>query len=205
MSIDSFQSCRAPLEALSGFFFPPDNGLHAQFTVVLGMTLWERPLQRALALYREGRAGRLILCGGYNPKIGGIEALEMQRAIRVAGIPERDLLIDPHSRNTAENFKNAALLIKECTSGHPPDSINIVSIHYHIRRALLTAREEFGSGVAVGAVTYPSIHYASEEWFASARGRNDVLRELRKIQDYFPDALLPEMTILSGRNEATSI
>ncbi len=191
MSIDRLQSLRAPLGEVTGFFFPPDNGLHAEFTVVLGMTLWERPLQRALSLYREGRAGRLVLCGGYNPKIGGVEALEMQRAIRDAGIPERDLLVDPHSRNTAENFKNAALLIRECTAGYPPGAINIVSIHYHVRRALLTAQEVFGAGVAVGAVTYPSVHYASDEWFANARGRNDVLQELRKIQRYFPNTVLP--------------
>lgn len=205
MSIDPFKFFRAPLEEVTGFFFPPDNGLPAEFTVVLGMTLWERPLQRALSLYREGYAGRLILCGGYNPKIGGVEALEMQRALQAAGIPERDLLVDPHSRNTAENFENAARLIEESISGRPSGSINVVSIHYHIRRALLTAREVFGAGIAIGAVTYPSIHYASEEWFASTRGRNDVSQELRKIQNYFPDAVLPEMNDLLGRNEAAAI
>lgn len=180
------------MDALTHFIFVPDNVLKADATIVLGMSLWERPLARAIDLYRQGLAGRLVLCGGYNPKIGAIEALKMYREAKSIGIPDSDILVDPDSSNTAENFSNAVFLLQANNIGTTRSVVNIVSIHFHSRRALLTAQKVFGNGVQFGTATYPSVHYTSKTWYETEAGRRNVFDEIEKIARSFPGNMLPE-------------
>lgn len=189
-SHDSTQT--AQMDALTHFIFIPDNVLKADATIVLGMSLWHRPLARALDLYRQGLCGRLVLCGGYNQKIKAVEALEMYREARSTGIPDSDILVDSDSRNTAENFSNAASLIKANGIEADQSVVNVVAIHFHIRRALLTAQEIFGNDIQFGAATYPSVHYSSRTWHETETGRRNVFDEIEKIARYFPGTALPE-------------
>lgn len=180
------------MDALTQFIFFPDNVLQADATIVLGMSLWERPLARAIELYRQGLAGKLILCGGYNLKIDAIEALKMYRKAKSIGIPDSDILVDPDSSNTAENFSNAAFLLQANNIEITRSVVNIVSIHFHGRRALLTAQKMFGKGVQFGIATYPSVHYTSKTWYETEAGRQNVFDEIEKIARSFPGNRLPE-------------
>jgi uncharacterized SAM-binding protein YcdF (DUF218 family) len=182
----------AQIDALTHFIFVPDNALKADATIVLGMSLWHRPLARAVDLYRQGLSGQLVLCGGYNQKIGAVEALEMYRKAKSIGIPDSDILVDSDSRNTAENFSNAVSLIKANGIEATRSVVNIVAIHFHIRRALLTAQNIFDHGVQFGTVTYPSVYYTSKTWHETEAGRRNVLDEIEKIARYFPGTMLPE-------------
>jgi uncharacterized SAM-binding protein YcdF (DUF218 family) len=185
-------SMTSRMDALTQFIFVPDDILKADATIVLGMSLWERPLARAIDLYRQGLAGRLVLCGGYNPKINAIEALKMYREAISIGIPDSDILVDPDSSNTAENFSNAALLLQANNIGTTRSVVNIVSIHFHSRRALLTAQKVFGNGVQFGTATYPSVHYTSKTWSETEAGRRNVFDEIEKIVRSFPENMMPE-------------
>lgn len=179
------------MDALTHYIFVPDRILKADTTIVLGMSLWQRPLERALDLHRQGLSGRLILCGGHNPKIRAAEALEMYKAAKSFGIPDSDMLVDPDSRNTAENFYNAAALMKASGIDATRSGVNVVAIHFHIRRALLTAQQTLGNDVQLGIATYPSIHYTHLNWHKTVAGRRNVFDEIEKIARYFPGAPLP--------------
>ncbi|RFC31653.1 MAG: DUF218 domain-containing protein [Candidatus Nitrotoga sp. SPKER] len=179
-------------DTLTQFIFVPDNVLQADATIVLGMSLWERPLARAIELYRQGLAGKLVLCGGYNLKIDAIEALQMYRKAKSIGIPNSDMLVDPDSSNTAENFSTAALLLQANNIEITRSVVNIVSIHFHSRRALLTAQQVFGKDIQFGIATYPSVHYTSKTWYETETGHRNVCDEIEKITRYFPENRLPE-------------
>lgn len=185
-------SITSQMDVLTQFIFVPDDVLKADATIVLGMSLWERPLARAIDLYRQELAGRLILCGGYNLKIDAIEALKMYRKAKSIGIPDSDILVDPDSSNTAENFSNAAFLLQANNIEITRSVVNIVSIHFHSRRALLTAQKVFGKGVQFGIATYPSVHYMSKTWYETEAGRRNVFDEIEKITRYFPGNILPK-------------
>ena len=63
-------------------------------------------------------------------------------------------------------------------------SILLVTIHYHIRRAIIAARRHFPCSIEIGWVCYPSMHYSSSDWRHSRLGRENVASELsqdRKI------------------------
>jgi uncharacterized SAM-binding protein YcdF (DUF218 family) len=64
-------------------------------------------------------------------------------------------------------------------------SILLVTIHYHIRRAIIAARRQFPSSVEIGWVCYPSRHYSSSNWRYSAHGREHVRSEVSKIEKYY--------------------
>jgi uncharacterized SAM-binding protein YcdF (DUF218 family) len=64
-------------------------------------------------------------------------------------------------------------------------SILLVTIHYHIRRAIIAARRHFPSSIEIGWVCYPSRHYSSSNWRYSAHGREHVRSEVSKIEKYY--------------------
>lgn len=89
----------------------------------------------ALWLYRAGRVRRIIISGGTgstDPRTT-TEAAELATLLRLAGVPQRDLLLEERSRNTREN----ARFTKELLVRHPAiKKIVLVTSAFHQRRAL---------------------------------------------------------------------
>jgi uncharacterized SAM-binding protein YcdF (DUF218 family) len=89
----------------------------------------------ALWLYRAGHVRRIIISGGTgspDPRTT-TEAAELATLLRLAGVPQRDLLLEERSRNTREN----ALYTKELLAQHPDiKKLVLVTSAFHQRRAL---------------------------------------------------------------------
>lgn len=179
------------IEEITDFMFVPEAPLPADATIVFGMSLWHRPVEKAVSLYREGRAGRLVLTGGHNPAIGAVEAIEMWRKARELGVPDSDLLVEPQATNTRENIANAHALLR--ASGQSPEALrlNLVTINFHVKRVLLTFDHVCGAGHRLGVASYPSRYCPPDAWFRTEQGRKNVLGELAKIATYLPD-VVPE-------------
>ncbi len=175
------------IQHISGYMFVPDDVLEADATIVLGMTLWERPLQKAMELHQSGKAGALVFSGGHNPRIGGCEALQMRDRWIRQGYPENQLLIDSSATNTRENMAHSRSLLAQRGMLRHGARINIIAISYHMRRAVETFRDVFGADVTAGIVNYPSKYCDPVRWFENSRGRELVLGEAMKIRKYFPD------------------
>jgi uncharacterized SAM-binding protein YcdF (DUF218 family) len=177
--------------AITELIFREAPPLRADCTIVLGMTLWQNPLEAALELHREQTAGVLVFTGGHNPRIGRPEGEVMAEAALARGIPAEMVLSEPRARHTGENFAFSWALIAALPQ--TVRSVNVVGISYHVARALLTARTVIPNSVALGYKSYPSIHFGADDWHLTARGRRDVLGEVAKLERYFPDALPPEL------------
>lgn len=174
---------------LTEYFFFNQPTVHADYTIVLGMNLWQRPASVAVQIYHQGMSGKLILCGGYNNKIGQPEAAAMHEFALAKGIPSADLLVDAASLNTYENISNALDVLRSSAYNINDITLNIVSIHFHARRALLTAEQLFSDAKQLNAVTYPSIHYQANDWYESETGIINVFSELNKLIEYFPEKI----------------
>jgi uncharacterized SAM-binding protein YcdF (DUF218 family) len=89
----------------------------------------------ALWLYRAGRVGRIIISGGTgstDPRTT-TEAAELATLLRLAGVPQRDLLLEERSRNTRENAQFTKALLAQ----HPDiKKLVLVTSAFHQRRAL---------------------------------------------------------------------
>jgi uncharacterized SAM-binding protein YcdF (DUF218 family) len=94
-------------------------------------------LTNTLWLYRAGRVRRIIISGGLatlRPEPGTVpEAEELATLLKLAGVPARDILVEPRSHNTREN----ALFTKALLQQHPDiQSLVLVTSAFHQRRAL---------------------------------------------------------------------
>ena len=175
------------IRALTDYMFVPDKILKADATLVLGTSLWERPLLRALKLYEQDVAGILVFSGGFNPKIGGAEALAMQARWVSLGLPAERVLLDSASTNTRENMINSKELLATNGLLFSGMKINIVSINYHMRRAIETFKDVFGDEFLVGVANYPSKYCDRASWFQNEHGQKLILAEALKIRRYLPD------------------
>lgn len=172
------------VEAMNRFLFLPDDPIRADVTIVLGMSLWQRPLDAALALYQNGHAGKLLFTGGHNDRIGGAEGSLMLSQALARGVDPAMACCENRATHTRENIAFSWNMIRAWKT--PVAAINVVGIHYHIRRALLTARDILPGHLRIGHASYPSLHFTPGNWHLRARGRRDVLAEMGKLATYFP-------------------
>ena len=167
------------------FLFIRSNPVPAHASIVFGMTRWRRPVERALALHAEGLAGVLVFTGGWNAAAGVVEARAMADEARAQGIPQERVLVEPRASNTAENVSEA--LASLAAAGHTAQGLrlNLVTIAWHARRVLLTARRRLPDSTLLGVVTYPSLYFTAHDWHRDPGGRRSVFGELTRIERYF--------------------
>ncbi|MBR5939745.1 MAG: YdcF family protein [Neisseriaceae bacterium] len=99
--------------------------------------VFEERIRHAVNLYKQGKAKKIIFTGG-TPKAGfQTEAEVGAKWAEKNGVPRRDILLEPNSRNTFDNLKNAAEIAKQ----QKLHSFIVVSDPYHIARAKLMAED----------------------------------------------------------------
>ena len=126
----------------------------ADCIIVLGARVWPdgrmsatllRRCERALELWREGRAPGMIACGGCGEDEPAAEGLVMRDWLAGAGVPAENVIAETASVNTLQNLRNARAIME----AQGWRSAIVVTSDYHVQRALWIARDE---GVrAVGA------------------------------------------------------
>ena len=173
------------LTKVGEYIFVPDNFLDADVAIVLGMNDWRRPVMRAVELYHERHVRRLLFTGGYNWKIKATEATEMAALARASRVPEANILVETRAVHTDQNMTFSRELLDASIGLAELRSILLVTIHYHIRRAIIAARRHFPSSIEIGWVCYPSRHYSSSNWRNSRHGREHVRSEVDKIEKYY--------------------
>lgn len=174
--------------SISNYLFLKESSGSHDIIVCLGCTVFERSAGRGIRMYKEGRCGKLLFTGGPNHKVGGNEATLMAQLALEAGVPIRDVLVDPCSTNTLENCLHTRAILKH----YNVDSIAFVSIHYHSRRACETYRLVSEAPQLPAVIPYSSAFYNHHNWHRSERGRRDVIGEISRMASYLPERQCPE-------------
>lgn len=165
-------------------YFVPDDIFPADLAIVFGMTAWKRPCARAVSLYRDGFARKLLFTGGFNRIIHAREGVEMARQAISDGVPESDIIVEAEATHTIENVTNALRCIERSVGVSNLSSVLLVAIHFHMRRVKTIVERTFPDNIRLGFASYASIHYSSADWFESERGRADVASETRKLNAF---------------------
>jgi uncharacterized SAM-binding protein YcdF (DUF218 family) len=137
--------------------------LKADAIVVLGCPpspRLDRRLKRGIELWCAGAAPLLVLSGGGSGPEP--EACVMRRAAIARGVPDEALLVEPHSRDTLENARETAHLLRRrrCRG------VILVSDLTHLPRAVLLFRL---AGVQVATSSGVSSGFPSRELAAALR------------------------------------
>lgn len=123
-------------------------------------------VQHAVDLYKANYAPKLLFSGGTDKKNGTNEAQVMKEIALILGASEEDILLEPASTSTYENF----LFSKKIFSSQKFKSIILVTEPFHLPRALLVAQKRgldiYGSPVKQSICwknnKYFSIHFLRE-------------------------------------------
>lgn len=93
-------------------------------------------VKEAADALHQGRAPRIIACGGTLPGHARAEAAVMAELLREAGVPQDALTLEAQSQDTMQNMRNAAAML----GGAKGRRVLVVTSDYHLRRAVMTAR-----------------------------------------------------------------
>ncbi len=92
-------------------------------------------LLQAMTLYRDGRAGKILLTGGsgfvWRQDIR--ESPLLKEVLLKFNVPAEDIIVEGTSRNTYENARNSAKLIH---AHYPDGKYLLITSAYHMRRSM---------------------------------------------------------------------
>jgi SanA protein len=127
-------------------------------------------LETALALYKAGRAGKIIVSGG----VGGHDYDEpraMAAWLEARDVPRADIITDPGGHRTAATMADAAALGVR--------SAHVVSQGYHLPRALYLASK---AGIDASGVPAPKVDggpaEAQRTWIRETLARAEIVVEV---------------------------
>jgi uncharacterized SAM-binding protein YcdF (DUF218 family) len=113
-----------------GGFSQYDTVYHKMKLSEAGDRIWQ-----TLQLYHQKKVSKIFVSGGSGKLMtqGETEADKVKGYLMTLGIPDKDVVIDPTSRNTHENALNTADWLKK----HDPEAkCLLVTSAWHMRRAL---------------------------------------------------------------------
>lgn len=134
----------------------------ADCIIVLGTRVWPdgrmsaallRRCERALEVWQEGYAPKMIVSGACGGGGDATEGAVMRRWMIGAGVPEADVFAETEAVNTVENLRNSRAIM-EAQGWH---SAIVVTSDYHVQRSLWIARNEGVQAVGVSAPSPDSL------------------------------------------------
>jgi uncharacterized SAM-binding protein YcdF (DUF218 family) len=163
-----------------------DEATPSDAIVVLGAAQWNgRPtdvlrarLDRALLLYDEGYAPRIIVTGGKQEGDAFTEAESSRNYLVERGVPDAAILLENSSRSTWGNIEGIRTLL----AGSDVHSLLIVSDGFHLFRAEMMARH---AGFEVHSS--PATESPIEPW--SVAEFSYVVRETAGVIAFLPEYL----------------
>ena len=170
-------------EEITELLFVCEEPVRAELAMVFAADSEEdmlRRTERAVELYRDGYARRLLVTGGGVLARKRPEAKQMARIARELGVPDSDLLVEDRSANTFHNVRFSLALLEERGLLKELRTVLLVSSQWHMRRVLLTMRAYFPAQLRL--VCCPTTRGCTRRtWTRSDACRQMVLRELELL------------------------
>ena len=116
-------------------------------------------LMHALMLYKRGNIKKFIITGGSGAisQRYDTEADELRKILLMASVPDSVILVENKSRNTRENAKFTAELLKQ----HPELENNVlITSAFHMRRSLACFQK-----VGLNPAIFPTDFYSNDRYF----------------------------------------
>ena len=139
---------------------------------------YQERLQRAITLYDQGWAPRIIISSGF---VFAFKEAEVMRAVAIeSGVPAPAIVLETEAANTYQNVTFTKALLERSDWRR----ILLVSSPYHMRRALLTWRK---NAPGIDVIPEP---VTSSQFYAHGRGATltqirGILQEYLAIVDYW--------------------
>lgn len=147
----------------------------------------------ALALWRDGMFGRLLVSGGRTGGLARPEAEIIGEQLVKLGLPESALILETLATNTGENVELGRTRVAEVMDIDAIQSVLVIGKVCSTRRYLMTLQRHWpGLTMSVCPVNYFGV--PAERWHEHETFRARVLGEFEKIPRYLNAGFLAEIT-----------
>lgn len=161
-----------------------------------GFSMLPNRANKALELYKQGMINRILISGGIGYLNTGRkipEALKIEAYLYEKGIPQKEILVEPNSRNTYENILFSLKLLKESYKFNQL-KLALITSDYHLKRCMGIMKKEedqielYGVGAKNGITD-------KENWSQSLSGIRNVCQEAMLLYYYASRGLMDKETI----------
>lgn len=148
-------------------------------------------LPKAIQLYKEGRAGKIVFSGGVVWKGSHLtEAELMANEAMKQGVPKEDILVENMSLHTKENVLASLLILDRMFDLHRIDRLIIVTATIHMRRMHLALKTYMPEWVKYSLCTVDDRTTQRDNWFENPNGRKRVMLETEKLIHYVKQGII---------------
>jgi uncharacterized SAM-binding protein YcdF (DUF218 family) len=142
-------------------------------------------LPKAVELYKQGRARKILFSGGVKwGESDHPEAIALKNEAIKLGVPEEDILIENQSLHTLENVLASLLVLDRAFHLHNIKRLLVVTTTYHMRRLHLTLKTYMPNWIKFTLCPDDDNHTREENWFLSEIGRKRIQIESAKVINY---------------------
>ena len=176
-----------------------DTGEAADCILVLGSSKAAKyRVPVAVDVYRAGRAGKVMLCGGAVrefPDGTCSEAEQMRKAALELGVAEKDIILENASQNTVENMRFALVELQRAFLLDQVRSVLLVTTAYHMRRSLAIARQLFPEHIEVIPFPANDTNTRRENWMNTPAGIERAKGEAMNLVRCIRNGVIPDFEI----------
>jgi uncharacterized SAM-binding protein YcdF (DUF218 family) len=148
-------------------------------------------LPKAVELYNQGRASKILFSGGVKWKDSELpEALELKNEAIALGVPEKDILTEDISLQTLENVLASLLVLDREFHLHNLQRLLVVTTSYHMKRLHLTLKTYMPDWINFTLCPAEDNNTGENNWFLSEIGRKRVKDESAKVIKYIQQGAL---------------
>lgn len=151
----------------------------------------EYRLPKAIQLYKEGRAKKILFSGGVTWEGFDLSEAHLlkQKAIE-QGVPEKDILVEDRSLHTKENVLASLLILDRAFYLHNIKRIIVVTTIYHMRRFYLTLKTYMPDWIEYSCCPVNDQTTKADNWYKYPYGRQRVENESRKLIRYVKEGII---------------
>ena len=168
------------LQAAGAFLVVQDPPRPADAIIVLGGD-WKGRIEKAVELYRQGLAPRIVVTGGRRVAPETTEADYLAAVAVRAGVPRDAIIIERSSDSTWQNALHTLELARQ--QGYR--RVLLVTSDWHSRRASWIFRRLYGrAGIEVLSVPSPEWRFDTLRWWQYPDGGETVIMEYVRLVWY---------------------
>lgn len=161
----------------------------------------EYRLPKAIELYKNGRANKILFSGGVVWEGTDLSEAHLlkQKAIE-EGVAEEDILIEVVSLHTKENVLASLLVLDRAFYLHNIKRILVVTTIYHMRRLYLTLKTYMPDWIAYSLCPVNDQTTKVDNWFKYPNGRKRVENESIKLINYVKKGVIIDSMVHLSTN-----
>lgn len=152
----------------------------------------------AVKAYNDGRARKIMLCGGVLRNFSEGEIVEAEHMLNKSvdmGVPIEDIILENTSQNTIENMLFALVELQRAFWLNRVNSVLLVTTTYHMRRSLAIARYLFPRHINIIPCSADDNNTTRDNWMNSEEGIKRAKGEALNIVRCVINGVIPDFEV----------